>query len=370
MPRPIQAVVHLDALQHNLNIAKASAPNAEVYAVVKANAYGHGIERVYAAFQSADGFAFLDIEEGKRLRALGCKKSLLLLEGIFTLADLFACAKHDMSFAIHSRHQVQWLKQFAEIAPDAQFDVFLKMNSGMNRLGFQLHEYADVWQQLSQFENVRSMTHMTHFSDADGERFGLDGIEHQNLIFSQTIQGLEAKTSLSNSAAILRHHQSLHSDIVRSGIMLYGSSPDYPSHSIQDWNLQPSMSLRSEIIAIQDIQAGQSVGYGSNFVAEQAMRIGVVAFGYTDGYQRISQTGTPVLVDGVRTQTIGRVSMDMLTVDLTELPQTNIGSEVLLWGRSTHGTVLPIDEVAAGSGTVGYELMCGITARVPVQVET
>ena len=370
MPRPIQAVVHLDALQHNLNIAKASALNAEVYAVVKANAYGHGIERVYAAFQSAEGFAFLDIEEGKRLRALGCKKPLLLLEGIFALEDLFECAKHDMSFAIHSRHQVQWLKQFAEIAPDAQFDVFLKMNSGMNRLGFQPHEYADVWQQLSQCENVRSMTHMTHFSDADGERFGLDGIEHQNLIFSQTIQGLEAKTSLSNSAAILRHHQSLHSDIVRSGIMLYGSSPDYPSHSIQDWNLQPSMSLRSKIIAIQDVQAGQSVGYGSNFVAEQAMRIGVVACGYADGYQRISQTGTPVLVDGVRTQTIGRVSMDMLTVDLTELPQTNIGSEVVLWGRSTHGTVLPIDEVAARSGTVGYELMCGITVRVPVQVET
>jgi len=369
MPRPIQAVVHLDALQHNLNIAKASAPNAEVYAVLKANAYGHGIERVYAAFQSADGFAFLDIEEGKRLRALGCKKPLLLLEGIFALADLFACAKHDMSFAIHSRHQVQWLKQFAEIAPDAQFDVFLKMNSGMNRLGFEPQQYAEIWQELQQLNTVRSITHMTHFSDADGQRFGVDGIQYQNLIFSQSIQGFEGKISLSNSAAILRHHQTLHSDIVRSGIMLYGSSPDYPTHTIQDWNLQPSMSLRSEIIAIQMIQSGQSVGYGSKFIAMQEMRVGIVACGYADGYQRLSETGTPVLVDSIKTHTLGRISMDMLAVDLTALPHADIGSEVVLWGQSSQGVVLPIDEVAASSGTIGYELMCAVTARVHFQID-
>jgi alanine racemase len=370
MPRPITAIIHQQALAHNLSVARQCMPNSQVFAVVKANAYGHGIERVYAALQDTDGFAFLDIEEGARLRALGCKKPLLLLEGVFALADLFECAKHEMSFAIHSLHQVQWLKQFAEIAPDAQFDVYLKMNSGMNRLGFEPQQYVELWQELHQLNTVRSITHMTHFSDADGQRFGQDGIQHQNLIFSQTIQGLEGKTSLSNSAAILRHHQTLHSDIVRSGIMLYGSSPDYPTHTIQDWNLQPSMSLRSEIIAIQTIQTGESIGYGSKFIAMREMRVGIVACGYADGYQRISQTGTPVLVDGVRTRTIGRVSMDMLTVDLTELPQTSIGSEVVLWGRSIHGTVLPIDEVAEGSGTVGYELMCGITARVPVRVET
>jgi alanine racemase len=235
MPRPITAIIHQQALAHNLSVARQYMPNSQVFAVVKANAYGHGIERVYAALQGADGFAFLDIEEGKRLRALGCKKPLLLLEGIFALADLFECAKHEMSFAIHSLHQVQWLKQFAEIAPDAQFDVYLKMNSGMNRLGFEPQQYAEIWQELHQLNNVRSITHMTHFSDADGQRFGVDGIQHQNLIFSQTIQGLEGKTSLSNSAAILRHHQTLHSDIVRSGIMLYGSSPDYPTHTILDW---------------------------------------------------------------------------------------------------------------------------------------
>jgi len=317
MPRPITAIIHQQALAHNLSVARQCMPNSQVFAVVKANAYGHGIERVYAGLEGADGFAFLDIEEGARLRALGCKKPLMLLEGIFAFEDLFACVKHEMSFAIHSRHQVQWLKQFAEIA----------------------------------------ITHMTHFSDADGQRFGVDGIQYQNLIFSQSIQGLEGKISLSNSAAILRHHQTLHSDIVRSGIMLYGSSPDYPTHTIQDWNLQPSMSLRSEIIAIQMIQTGESIGYGSKFIATQNMRIGIVACGYADGYQRLSATGTPVLVDSIKTQTLGRISMDMLAVDLGSVPDAQIGSEVVLWGQSIHGIVLPIDEVAAGSGTVGYDFI-------------
>jgi alanine racemase len=369
MPRPITAIIHQQALAHNLSVARQCMPNSQVFAVVKANAYGHGIERVYAALHGADGFAFLDIEEGKRLRALGCEKPLMLLEGIFALEDLFECAKHEMSFAIHSSHQVQWLKQFAAIAPDLQFDVYLKMNSGMNRLGFEPQQYAEIWQELHQLNTVRSITHMTHFSDADGQRFGQDGIQHQNLIFSQTIQGLEGKTSLSNSAAILRHHQTLHSDIVRSGIMLYGSSPDYPTHTIQDWNLQPSMSLRSEIIAIQMIQSGQSIGYGSKFIATQEMRIGIVACGYADGYQRLSATGTPVLVDSMKTHTLGRVSMDMLAVDLTALPQTNVGSEVVLWGQSSQGVVLPIDDVAASSGTIGYELMCAVTARVHFQID-
>ena len=367
-----RATIYIDsqALQYNLNRVKQLAPTAKIVSMVKANAYGHGVKDCLASLKDSDAFGVACVEEALEIRELGYTQPITLIEGVFSANEMQSVLAHKLECVVHHQAQLDWLLQHKADYIAQGLKVWVKLNSGMNRLGFQSHEYADVWQQLSQFENVRSMTHMTHFSDADGERFGLDGIEHQNLIFSQTIQGLEAKTSLSNSAAILRHHQSLHSDIVRSGIMLYGSSPDYPSHSIQDWNLQPSMSLRSEIIAIQDIQAGQSVGYGSNFVAEQAMRIGVVACGYADGYQRISQTGTPVLVDGVRTQTIGRVSMDMLTVDLTELPQTNIGSEVVLWGRSTHGTVLPIEEVAAGSGTVGYELMCGITARVPVQVET
>lgn len=369
MPRPIQAVVHLDALQHNLNIAKQTTPNAQVFAVVKANAYGHGIQHVYAALQQADGFALLDLAEAKQLRDLGWQGKILLLEGIFQPQDLIQCAELDLSFSLHSQHQIDWLAEFQQQQPQAKFDVYLKMNSGMNRLGFQAQDYAEVFKRLQTFSNVRSITHMTHFSDADGQRFAQEGIRHQYLIFQETVQALGGLTSVSNSAAILRHHSQIQSDIVRSGIMLYGSSPNYPINSSADWNLKPSMSLRSEIIAIQYIQAGQTVGYGSHFMAQQDMRIGVVACGYADGYQRISPTATPVLVDSKRSHIVGRVSMDMLVVDLTEHATAKVGSEVVLWGQSTQGAVLSIDEVAAAADTLGYELMCGVTARVPMTTE-
>lgn len=366
MPRPIQAIIHQKALAHNLNIARQSMPNSQLFAVVKANAYGHGIERAYDAFKSADGFALLDIAEAKRIRALGWTGKILLLEGIFSAQNLYDCLEDRLSFTVHSHYQIEWLKAFK---PKAQFDVFLKMNSGMNRLGFQPEQYRDVFHQLSQMNGIASITHMMHFSDADGERFGESGIAYQIKSFEQTTQGLAGERSLSNSAAILRYPQT-QSDSIRSGIMLYGSSPDYPAHRIQDWNLEPTMSLRSQIIAVQDLNPNQSVGYGSNFIADKSMRIGIVACGYADGYQRISPTGTPILVDSVRTQTIGRVSMDMLAVDLTDIPEANIGSEVVLWGKSSSGIILPIDDVAASSGTVGYELMCAVTARVNFTIDS
>lgn len=372
MPRPITAVIHQDALLHNLNVARQFMPQSKVFTVVKANAYGHGIERVYDAFKSADGFALLDIDEAKRLRTSGWTGPILLLEGIFSADDLLDCEKYQLSFSLHNEDQVNWLEQFQSQSlkdnpAQTQFDVFLKMNTGMNRLGFKPDAYRAMWQRLKQFDVVKSITHMMHFSDADGERLGQSGIAYQQAIFEQTIQDLDGERSVSNSEAILRHSQDLRSDYIRSGIMLYGSSPDYPTHSIQDWNLKPSMSLRSEIIAIQDLQPSETVGYGSKFTATQAMKIGIVACGYADGYQRIS-TDAPVLVNSVRTQTIGRVSMDMLAVDLTHIPDARVGSEVVLWGQSSNGTVLPIDEVAASSGTVGYELMCGVTARVNFKI--
>lgn len=372
MPRPITAVIHQDALLHNLNVVRQFMPQSKVFTVVKANAYGHGIERVYDAFKSADGFALLDIDEAKRLRTSGWTGPILLLEGIFSTDDLLDCEKYQLSFSLHNEDQVNWLEQFQSQSlkdnpAQTQFDVFLKMNTGMNRLGFKPDVYRAMWQRLKQFDVVKSITHMMHFSDADGERLGQSGIAYQQAIFEQTIQDLDGERSVSNSAAILRHSQDLRSDYIRSGIMLYGSSPDYPTHSIQDWNLKPSMSLRSEIIAIQDLQPSETVGYGSRFTATQAMKIGIVACGYADGYQRIS-TDAPVLVNSVRTQTIGRVSMDMLAVDLTHIPDARVGSEVVLWGQSSNGTVLPIDEVAASSGTVGYELMCGVTARVNFKI--
>ena len=368
MPRPITAVIHHDALQNNLSIAREMAPDSQVFAVVKANAYGHGIERVYSSFKTADGFALLDIEEAKRIRALGWTGAILLLEGIFSAQDLFDCDQYNLSFTVHSQHQIDWIQQYAVIQNQqdqktVQFDIFLKMNSGMNRLGFNPEHYKSAWHQLNSLNSIHSITHMMHFSDADGERFGRSGIEYQCQIFEEAIRDLPGKRSLSNSAATLRYSKQLHSDYVRSGIMLYGSSPDYPEHNIQDWKLEPTMSLRSEIIAIQNLEANETVGYGSRFIAQQAMKIGIVACGYADGYQRIS-TDAPVLVNSIRSQTIGRVSMDMLAVDLTHIENAEIGSEVVLWGKSSSGAVLPIDEVAISSGTVGYELMCGVTNRV------
>lgn len=368
MPRPITAVIHHDALQNNLSIAREMAPDSQVFAVVKANAYGHGIERVYSSFKTADGFALLDIEEAKRIRALGWTGAILLLEGIFSAQDLFDCDQYNLSFTVHSQHQIDWIQQYAVIQNQqdqktVQFDIFLKMNSGMNRLGFNPEHYQSAWHQLNSLNSIHSITHMMHFSDADGERFGRSGIEYQRQIFEEAIRDLPGKRSLSNSAATLRYSKQLHSDYVRSGIMLYGSSPDYPEHNIQDWKLEPTMSLRSEIIAIQNLEANETVGYGSHFIAQQAMKIGIVACGYADGYQRIS-TDAPVLVNSIRSQTIGRVSMDMLAVDLTHIENAEIGSEVVLWGKSSSGAVLPIDEVAISSGTVGYELMCGVTNRV------
>lgn len=368
MSRPIRAWIHLDALSHNLGIARRHAKNSKVYAVVKANAYGHGIERVYPALQQADGFALLDLAEAKRLRALGWQGDILLLEGIFSAQDLQDCHDFNFSFTVHNTAQIEWLQQFQSSHPTARFHIFVKMNAGMNRLGFAPEDYAQAWKRLLELDIVASLTHMMHFSDADGERFGISGIQQQYSQFQHIIQAFPAAVTVSNSAAILRHSHELHSNIVRGGIMLYGSSPDYPKHCSQSWQLQPAMSLRTEIISIQTLVTGQSVGYGSNFVAEYPMRIGIAACGYADGYQRTSPTGTPVLVNDCKTRLIGRVSMDMLAVDLTHVNNADIGAEVVLWGKSSAGTLLSIDEVAHASGTVGYELMCAVTQRVPFSI--
>ena len=244
--------------------------------------------------------------------------------------------------------------------------VFLKLNSGMNRLGFKPDAFRSAWTRLNQLPQVDEISLMTHFSDADGP----SGVASQMQVFEKASQDLPGERSTCNSAAVLRHgmHANVSADWVRPGIALYGGAPDFPQRSIADWDLQPTMSLRSQLIAVQNLQAGDAVGYGSAFVADKAMRIGVVACGYADGYPRHCPTGTPVLVNGVRTRTVGRISMDMVTVDLTpcELAgvQTGFGTEVTLWGKSTSGVVLPIDEVAQSASTVGYELMCAVAARV------
>jgi len=206
---------------------------------------------------------------------------------------------------------------------------------------------------------------MTHFSDADGAR----GIDEALAVFERVTQDLPGERSIANSAAVLRHSQQTRADWVRPGIVLYGSAPDFPAHDAAHWQLQPTMSLRTRLIGVQTLQPGAAVGYGSSFVADMPMTIGVAAVGYADGYPRHAPTGTPVLVDGVRTRVVGRVSMDMVTVDLTPVPNAGLGSEVTLWGNASSGAVLPIDEVAHAAGTVGYELMCAVAPRVPVTVD-
>ncbi|HSV52254.1 MAG TPA: alanine racemase [Burkholderiaceae bacterium] len=368
MPRPIQATIHSEALRHNLARARQAAGDAKVWGVVKANAYGHGIERVFEGLRGADGFALLDLDEAERVRRLGWRGPILLLEGVFEARDLELCSRLNLWHAVHCDAQIDMLATHKTHQPHR---VFLKMNSGMNRLGFAPERYRAAWTRLNVLPQVDEISLMTHFSDADGPK----GIAQQLQTFNAVTRDLPGERTVGNSAATLRHAGSdaaVRADWVRPGIAIYGSSPDYPEHSATDWALQPTMTLASRIIGVQELKAGDTVGYGSNFIAEQPLRIGVVACGYADGYPRHCNTGTPILVNGVRTRLVGRVSMDMVTVDLAPLQEAGIevgiGTDVTLWGRAPNGTLLSIDEVAQAGGTVGYELMCALALRVPVVV--
>ncbi len=363
MPRPIQAIIDPLALRHNLNRVRAAAPDVRIWAVVKANAYGHGIERAYPGLQGADGFALLDLDEAQRVRALGWRGPILLLEGVFEPRDLELCSRLNLWHTVHCDEQIDMLAAHKTHQPHR---VFLKMNSGMNRLGFAPQRYRSVWTRLDALPQVDEISLMTHFSDADSR----SGIARQLRVFEDATRDLSGERTLGNSAAVLRHgrHAPVRADWIRPGIAVYGSAPDYPEHDIAHWGLQPTMTLSSRIIAVQQLESGDTVGYGSSFKADTPMRIGVVACGYADGYPRHCSTGTPVLVDGVRTRMVGRVSMDMITVDLTPVPAAGSGSQVTLWGRAPGGHVLAIDEIARAGQTVGYELMCALAQRVPVTV--
>ena len=366
MPRPIFATIHTNALRHNLQSVRRAVPDSRVWAVVKANAYGHGIERVFEGLRGADGFALLDLDEAVRVRHLGWRGPILLLEGVFEQRDLELCSRLGLWHTVHCDEQIQMLATHKTEVPHR---VFLKMNSGMNRLGFQPTLYRAAWTRLNALPQVDEISLSTHFSDADGPK----GISEQMKVFNAVTQDLPGERSVANSAASLRHSGEAATDWVRPGIALYGSSPDFPMHSYADWKLQPTMTLSSKIIAIQTINTTATVGYGSIFTAIKPMTIGIVACGYADGYPRHCSTGTPVLVDGIRTRMVGRVSMDMITLDLEPVNQAGIevriGSEVTLWGNASNGAVLSIDEVAQAGGTVGYELMCALAQRVPTVVE-
>ena len=352
MPRPILATIKASALAHNLSVARKCAPHSKVWAVVKANAYGHGLVAAARALQDADGYAMLDFEEAIRLRLQGVKKPILLLEGFFKAQDVALLAEYDLTPVVHNIEQIEILEKTALAKP---IDAYLKVNSGMNRLGFTVDNVRIGWNALHGHAQIREVTLMTHFADADGAA----GVAGQLEWFNSLTQPMQGPRCLANSAALLRYPET-HADWVRPGIMLYGCSP-FPDQSADDIGVQPVMTLTTEIIALQNLQAGERVGYGFGFEATEEMTIGIIACGYADGYPRLAPSGTPVLVRGERTCTVGRVSMDMICVDVTALPEAYIGTPVTLWGDG-----LSADEVGAAAGTLSYELLCGLAARVPV----
>lgn len=322
-------------------------------AVIKANGYGHGLLRVAEALAGADGFALLDITDAIRLREAGYRQTILLLEGFFEASDLELVAEYELTCVIHSEWQIALL----DACPRrSALDVWLKVNSGMHRLGFAPEQVAVAMEQLRRHAAVREITLMSHFAFADEAR----GVSGQLELINDIAAQYRVARSCANSAALLRY-PATHGDWVRPGIMLYGASP-FADTTAQSLGLKPAMTLSSRIIATQDLRAGDEVGYAGLFRADRTMRIGIVACGYADGYPRHAPTGTPVLVDGCASTLLGRVSMDMLCVDLTAIPQACAGSLVTLWGAG-----LPIEVVATAAGTISYELMCALTARVPVR---
>ncbi len=358
MPRPISAVIDLSAMRRNLALARRHARGRSIWAVVKANAYGHGLLRAARAFADADGLALLDLDEAQRARDAGWSRPILLLEGCFEVGDLQSASALKLTVVVHEAWQIDMLEH-AQLAPP--IDVYLKINTGMNRLGFDSGQAGAAYARLKACASVGRLTLMIHFANADraaGASGPAEVAEQLNALQSVAADWPEPR-SFANSAALFLRPE-VQGDSVRPGIALYGAATD-ESHTAAQLEVVPAMTVNSRLIAVQNLSAGQAVGYGSRFLTRRATRIGVVAFGYADGYPRCAPDGTPVLIDGVRVPIAGRVSMDMITVDLTSAPGASVGSHVELWGKN-----LPIDEVANLCGTVGYELMCGLAPRVPV----
>ncbi|HEX7644972.1 MAG TPA: alanine racemase [Burkholderiaceae bacterium] len=355
MARPLTAVIDVAAMQHNLAVAKGHAPQSRVWAVVKANAYGHGLQYAVRGFAAADGLGLIEPDGALRLRELGWRKPLLLLEGFFQQEDIPMLVQHQVETAIHSAEQIAMLEQANLAGP---IDVHLKMNTGMNRLGFVPGDFRAAYERVRAIRNVRSIGMMTHFANAEETDHSVLPVAEQLRRFNEATAGLEGARSLCNSAGDLLRPEAA-ADWVRPGIMLYGATPGY--RTAEEFGLLPAMTLVGEIIGMQHLVAGDAVGYGSRFVASHPITTGVVCCGYADGYPRHAPTGTPVLVDGVRTRTLGKISMDMLVVDLSAVPGAHVGSKVTLWGEG-----LPIDEVARSAETIGYELMCAVAPRVRV----
>ncbi|MGK0544272.1 alanine racemase [Halomonas cupida] len=360
MSRPLIAHIDLDALRHNYRLAAGLAPDSLSVAVLKADAYGHGAVSCAKALAGlAPMFAVAAIEEAMALREAGIREPIVLLEGIFSADELALVESLELGMAIHSDWQLEAVLAWRPARPVM---TWLKVDSGMHRLGFSPDRAAAVWKALKAAPEVVGDLHlMSHFATADSrdDRY----FAQQREIIMALAEQLDAPLCVANSPSILAHVEA-HGAINRPGVMLYGSDPLEQANDASQ-QLSPVMTLRSEIIAVRELGAGEPVGYGGRFVTSAPTRIGVVACGYGDGYDRHAVDGTPVLVDGQRCRLAGKVSMDMMTVDLTDMPQADIGSEVVLWGRSQAGTVLSVDEVATYCDTISYTLLTGVLPRVP-----
>lgn len=356
MSRPTFAVIDTQAFVANYRYAKSLAPNARAVAVIKANAYGHGaVELARALGDEADAFGVACSEEAMELRESGIHNPIVLLEGVFDPAEIDNAALHGFMPAVHSQVQLEWL---LGARPAHPLTVWLKVDTGMHRLGFAPGELAESYHRLIDSPNVARVVLMSHFACADDTNNC--ATEQQLALFRRTVGGIEAPLSLANSAAVIGW-PATHADWIRPGIMLYGSSPIDGEHAVTA-RLAPVMRLESRLIAIHQLAAGESIGYGGRYTCERATRVGVVAIGYADGYPRHAPDGTPAAVNGKPTALIGRVSMDMLTIDLGAQPDAQIGDRVQLWGD-----LVSADEVARLSGTIAYELFTRITRRVHFQ---
>ncbi len=354
MSRAAKASINLDAIRHNYLLAKQLAPGARAVAIVKADAYGHGAIAVARALAPiADAFGVACLEEAVSLRKAGIDHRLLLLEGFFCADELDTIDRLRLDIVIHSLHQLDQLEQARLKQP---VRVWLKLDSGMHRVGLNPADFSAAYQRLQVCVQVAEVVLMSHFARADES--DVSATRDQLSLFKQTTEGMTAPVSLANSPAILSCPAS-HGDWIRPGMMLYGASP-LETPNANSRQLRPAMTLSSEIIAIRDLQAGDPVGYGTRFRCERPTRVGVVAMGYGDGFSRHAQNGTPVLVNGQRCPLIGRVSMDMLTVDISNLPEAKIGDKVVFWGEQ-----LPVEEVAQGCDSIPYELVTTLTSRIP-----
>lgn len=357
MQRPvIRAIIDTAALRANLARIRSVAPRARVLAVIKANAYGHGILHVARALETADGFGVARLEEGIALRAAGCRRPVVLLEGVLGAEQLAGAAVHGFELVVHTPEQVALLEHWRGAH---EFRVWVKIDTGMHRLGFRPGELPAALDRLRACPRIRApLNFMTHLANADARDEAFT--TQQLTVFAGLTAGLPGERSIANSAGILGF-QAAHSDWVRPGLALYGASP-FDDADAPSLGLVPAMSLVTRVIALKHVAAGETVGYGATWRAPADTLLAIAAAGYGDGYPRSADSGTPVLVNGALAGIAGRVSMDMMAIDVTRMPRPAVGDPVQLWGPG-----LPVEQIAARAGTISYELLCRVSQRVHLE---